>query len=90
MLSHLDPGEIATLALALERGIAEVLLDERAGRRVGAALGLHVSGLVGILIEARGRGLIPELRPLLDQLTTGARFWMAADLRDRVLRSVGE
>lgn len=87
---NLDPGEIAALALALERGIPEVLLDERAGRRVGAALGLHVSGLLGILIEGRTRKLLPELRPMLDQLATGARFWMSAELRDRVLRSVGE
>lgn len=89
-LRILDPGETAALALALELGIDEVLLDERAGRRVGAALGLHVSGLLGILIEAKRRNLIPELRPLLDQLTTGARFWMSSELRERVLSAVGE
>lgn len=87
---NLDPGEIAVLALALELGIPEVLLDERAGRRVASALGLHVSGLLGILIEAKGRNLIPALRPMLAQLVSGARFWMAPELRDRVLRAVGE
>ena len=86
----LDPGEIAALALALERGIADVLIDESSGRAAALALGLHVSGLIGVLIEGKRRNLVPALRPLLDNLVTGARFWLADRLRERVLRSVGE
>ncbi|MEO8351111.1 MAG: DUF3368 domain-containing protein [Chthoniobacteraceae bacterium] len=86
----LDPGEVAALALALERGIADVLIDEQSGRSAALALGLNVSGLLAVLIEAKQRGLIPELRPLLDDLILGARFWIGADLRQRVLRRAGE
>ena len=49
----LDPGETAALALALERGIADVLIDEIYGRAIAHSLGLRVSGLLGVLIEAR-------------------------------------
>ena len=86
----LDAGEIAALALALERGIGDVLMDESAGRTAATALGLRVSGLLGVLIEGKRRNLVPELRPLLDSLMNGARFWLTDRLRDRVLRSVGE
>jgi predicted nucleic acid-binding protein len=86
----LDPGEIAALALALDRGITEVLMDEKAGRAAAIALGLHVSGLLGVLIEGKQRGLLPIVAPLLDQLAIGARFWIDARLRERVLRRVGE
>ena len=86
----LDVGEIAALALALERGIGDVLMDEKAGRAAALALGLHVSGLLGVLIEGKRRNLLPALRPLLDALASGARFWIDAGLRERVLRSVGE
>ena len=86
----LDPGEIVALALALERGIADVLIDESPGRTAALALGLHVSGLIGVLIEGKHRNLVPALRPLPDRLVTGARFWLADRLRERVLRSVGE
>ena len=86
----LDAGEIAALALALERGIADVLMDEKAGRAAAVALGLHVSGLLGVLIEGKQRRLLPVLRPLLDRLASGAQFWIDARLRERVLRSVGE
>jgi predicted nucleic acid-binding protein len=88
--SDLDHGEIAALALALERGIADVLIDEKAGRAAALALGLHVSGLLGVLIEGKQRQLVPALSPLLDTLTVGARFWIDARLRERVLRNVGE
>jgi len=86
----LDQGEIAALALALERGIADVLIDEKAGRAAALALGLHVSGLLGVLIEGKQRRLVPALRPLLDALAVGARFWIDPRLRERVLRIVGE
>jgi predicted nucleic acid-binding protein len=51
----LDPGEIAALALALERGIRNVLMDETAGRAAALALGLQPSGLLGLLVEAKRR-----------------------------------
>jgi uncharacterized protein len=86
----LDPGEIAALALALERGIADVLLDELAARAAAVALGLNVSGLLGVLIEGKQRGLVHELRPLMDVLVSGARFWIHPRLRERVLRRVSE
>lgn len=86
----LDYAEIAAIALALERGIANVLIDEKAGRAAALALGLHVSGLLGVLIEGKRRQLVPALRPLLDTLATDARFWIDDRLRDGVLRSVGE
>ena len=88
--ADLDPGEIAAIALALERGIADVLVDESYGRAVALAHGLHVSGLLGVLIEGKQRRLIPNLLPLLDRLAAGARFWMHPRLREHVLRIAGE
>ena len=88
--NDLDAGEIAALALALERKIADVLIDEKSGRAAAIMLGLHVSGLLGVLIEGKRRRLVGELRPLLDSLVTGARFWIDPTLRTRVLLAVGE
>ncbi len=86
----LDPGEIAAIALALARGISDVLIDESSGRAAAISLGLHVTGLLGILIEGKRRQLVPALLPLLDSLSAGARFWMDARLRQHVLRIAGE
>ena len=88
--SRLHGGEIAALWLAVERRADVVLIDERAGRAAAAALGLKTMGLLGILIEARKRSLLPAIAPLLDRLHHEARFWVSPSLRDAVLRAAGE
>lgn len=86
----LDLGEIAVIALALERGITEALIDEKAARAAAIALGLNVSGLLGVLIEAKRRALVPSVGPLLDALSNDAKFWIDVRLRELVLRTVHE
>jgi predicted nucleic acid-binding protein len=86
----LHAGEIAALSLALELGADLVLMDEAEGRAVATALHLTTMGLLGILLQARQRGLIPAVAPLLDRLQQEARFWIAPSLRAAVLRAAGE
>jgi predicted nucleic acid-binding protein len=47
-------------------------------------------GILGILVEARARGLIPKVAPVLDHLDQEAGFWIAPKLRARVLQLAGE
>jgi len=86
----LNQGEIMALALAVERRIRDVLIDERAARRVAEELGLRVSGLLGVLLAAKRRRLIPALAPLIDQLQGRARFWIDPALRAQLLANAGE
>ena len=87
---ELDAGESAAIALALEVGADVLLADERKGRRKAVAMGLEVVGLLGLLSEAKRRGLIAECRPILDALENRARFWISRDLRARFLELAGE
>ena len=87
---RLDKGEIATLALALERGLRDVLIDERAGRAVAVSLGLKPFGLLGLLVRARERAPIPAVIPLLDRLQADARFRVSKALRDQIAVLAGE
>ena len=86
----LDLGERNALALALELEVDAVLIDERRAREVAAQLGLRIIGLLGILVDAKQRHLLPEIRPLLDALESGAAFRIHRDLRARVLEQAGE
>ncbi len=88
--SELDAGESAAIALALEIRADLILADERRGRRKAIQLGLEVVGLLGVLNEAKRRGLIAACKPILDALTGEAQFWISSDLRDRFLRQVDE
>ena len=47
-------------------------------------------GLVGVLIEAKRRGVIPVLRPLLARLLDEAGFRLAPTLLAAVLREASE
>jgi predicted nucleic acid-binding protein len=49
LLSILDPGESAALALAKQRGLP-VLIDEKKGRNLARSLGIPVIGLLGVLL----------------------------------------
>ena len=89
-IKRLQAGEIAALSLAVHLKADAVLMDELAGRAAAVALGLRPIGLLGILLEAKERGLISALKPLLDRLEDEAEFWISASLRNAILNSAGE
>lgn len=86
----LDSGEAEAIQLAKELHADRILMDERKARRTAAAEGLAVIGLLGVVILARERGMIPSARQLLDRLDADAGIYLAADLRERALKRVGE
>lgn len=88
LLLQLDAGEAGAIALAVERG-AVLLMDELAGRRVAAAHRLPFVGTLGVLVEAKRRGFLAEVRPSMDALERTS-FWISTALRARVLREAGE
>lgn len=88
--AQLDAGEKAAIALALATADSLLLIDEAQGRALAVELGLTTIGVLGILLEAKMRRLIPLLAPLLDQLANDAGFWIAPEVRSRVLKLAGE
>ena len=78
---RLDPGEAETIALAVDCQPPFVLMDEKEGRRAAQRLGLKTVGVVGVLLEAKARGLIAEVGPLLERLRQDAGFFLS----DRVI-----
>jgi uncharacterized protein len=49
-----------------------------------------VVGVLGVLVEAKHKSLIPHLKPILDELITRAGFRVSPQLYERVLQAVGE
>ena len=86
----LDAGEAEAIAVASEVKAELLLMDERLGRETAHHLGLRYIGLIGVLIEARRRGLISAVKPHLDALRDMAGFRIRDELYLRVLRDEGE
>ena len=81
--SNLDLGELAAIILAEELQAEQLLIDERAARRVAKTRQLPIIGTVGILILAKQRGLIDHVQPILDEMIEngtriGERLYMQA------------
>ncbi len=87
---ELDKGEAEAIALATELQADLVLLDERKGRTIASRMGLKPVGLLGLLIEAKHKGLIPATKPVMDDLVKKAGFWISPELYSRVLQAAGE
>jgi len=81
----LDAGEAHAIALALELQADDLLVDERLGRREAVRLGLSIVGILGILLVAKQRSLIPQVQPVIAALIDRAGFRVSPQLYQRVL-----
>lgn len=76
-LAHLDEGERQAILLALAQTSETVLLmDDRAGRTAARQRKVAVTGVVGLLLRAKERGLIRTVTPSLRQLQR-AGYWLS-------------
>ena len=89
LLSDLDRGEAEVIALAQERHADLVIIDERMGRRHARRLGLHITGVLGVLLKAKQVGRLDAVRPCLDRMHRGG-IRLSAALVQRVSELAGE
>ncbi|USR91232.1 DUF3368 domain-containing protein [Phormidium yuhuli AB48] len=81
----LDAGEANAIALAFEVSADDLLIDERLGRQEAVRLGLPIIGVLGILLVAKQRRLIPEVQSVMDALINQAGFRVSSQLYRRIL-----
>lgn len=87
--ANLGTGEAEAITLAAEIPGALLIMDDTEGRRIARELGVQVTGLLGVLIEAKARGAISAMAPLLDQLRAEG-FWLSDAMQRNVLDAVWE
>lgn len=87
--AHLDAGERAVIAFAASHPGTWALLDEKKARHAAKQAGLPVRGTLGMLVEAKRRGLVQRVQPLIEQMVRSG-YWLDDKLIAGVLRSVSE
>jgi predicted nucleic acid-binding protein len=81
-------GEREAIALAKVQG-AVLLVDEREARREALRQGITILGSLTILREAKTRGIIPRVTPILDELIA-ASLYISEALSEAFLRQLDD
>jgi len=87
---QLGYGESEVIALALEKGIDRVIIDDKQARKVADKLGLKVIGTLGILILAKEKQVIKEVRPLVLSMMEKINFRIDRALLNKILGILNE
>jgi len=90
LLVELDLGEAEAIVLAKELKAEDLLIDEAEGRRVAAREGVHAIGLLGVLVQAKGRGFISSVREVTGELESKAGFHVSDAVKEIIFRAAGE
>lgn len=87
---NLDRGESEAIVLAIELNANKLLIDERLGRQEAIKLGLSLTGVLSILLIAKKRGLINNVKSLMDKLISHTAFRIGDQLYYTILIEANE
>jgi uncharacterized protein len=87
---NLHAGESEAITLALERRCDAIILDDKMARETAGRLGLRVIGTLGLLILAKEKGVVSEIRPLIIQMMDRISFRLSPVVLNKVLSLLNE
>ncbi|MFO7658988.1 MAG: DUF3368 domain-containing protein [Bacteroidales bacterium] len=85
----MDYGESESVILFEELNADYLLIDDNKARLVAESLNVNCIGTLGLLLKAKQKGLIKELKPLFYDLLMAGRFF-SINLLNEILNRSGE
>ncbi len=89
LLNDLDLGEAESIVLALELKADYLIIDEKLGRKFATEYGVKITGVLGVLIRAKQKGIIKNISHYIEKLQD-IGFWLNPKLVKKVLDSLDE
>ena len=88
--AKLHAGEVDVMILAQGNPPADlVIIDDNAAKKTAKYLGLTVTGTLGVLLKAKGLGIIPSARDAINKLQANG-FYIDSKIVKLVLDQAGE
>ncbi len=86
---HLGAGEWSSICLCMHLGDSLLIVDDKAAREEAGFRGIAITGLLGVLLLAHERKLLPQLQPALQRLAEQGYF-LGQRLTELALKRTGE
>lgn len=87
--TSLHKGGIEIMLLAEDLSADLCIIDDLSAREYAKRLGYHVTGTIGILLKAKEKGYVEEIKPLLDDLKNSG-IYIDEDLCDKIIEIANE
>jgi len=85
--TDLGKGESECIVLAKEINADFIVLDDKDARKIAEFLGLNVIGTLGILVMAHKKGVIQNVKSVIDRMRE-ENFWMDNKVYERVFKEI--
>ncbi len=87
--SQMDLGETETIILAKEIKADCVIIDDNIAYKTAANSGLNVTRTLSVLLRAKEKGIIRDIKPLLDEMILKGR-WYSKRVYNDFLKRINE
>ena len=84
LLTDIDDGEAEVIVLADELQANTIIMDDKLGRKIAKLRGFKVIGTLRLLVTAKEKGLIKEVKPLIEKLRE-VGFWVSEDVYNAIM-----
>ncbi|ABY93716.1 MULTISPECIES: DUF3368 domain-containing protein [Thermoanaerobacter] len=85
----LHKGEIEVMILAKEINADLCIIDDYLARKHAKNLGLTVTGTLGVLVKAKEKNILKEVKPVMDEMLE-KKFYIDKKLYNEILEICGE
>ena len=85
LLTEIDDGEAEVIILAEELKASFIIIDDKLARKIAKLRGFNVVGTLRLLVAAKEKGLVNEVKPLIEKLQK-AGFWINDNVYKAVLK----